>query len=705
MARTKSTASDEPAAIVFSPEKASKLGVRIAKDFEKYKADRKPLEEQFLRNARQVRGIYDPEILDRIPEDGSVAYPKLTRTKCNGTVARLMELLFPKTDKNWGVEPSPIPDLDLGDLQGVLEGLEKNLEPGAELNDDKIERAVREFSKERAVKMERAIQDVLDEINYPDMIRDTVRSGVEYSAGVVMGPLIRTIDARTWSKSPTGKYTATKVKRRRPYYEVLSIWDYYPDLSAKRFTDMDGQFIRRVMSRQQLRDLADRPDFFGDQIKGWLATHTSGNFTELWWEKQLRTTGDKTNLSDLSGRKYEAGEWWGVISGHELEACGIKAPGGPSDMVEVNLWVLDKVVIKCVANPLRVKGALDERVRPFHIFVYEEDDISLLGNGLPYVLRDSQMAVCEAARMMLDNASVVSGPMVEVDVKKLMPGTDLDIYAGKVWPRDVDDPTDNVPAVRNITIDSHIPDLMSIFELFRDILDNESALPPPSLGDMSGSGTEPYRTSSGMSMLLGNASLPIRDVVRNFDKFTVSFVNSLYYWLMQFSDDASIRGDFSMVAKGSTSLIAKEVRANEIDVFCSTLTPGQQLWIDDEKLLREKMAARDIPPDILVPPEEAARRQKEAEAETARKEGMLSREFEARMEKIFSEAFKNIALARQADATADATAASAILDIMSGRGNDGTSSGEGEGGSGRSAPGKGKPAGSGGSGASKGSSK
>ena len=111
---------------------------------------------------------------------------------------------------------------------------------------------------------------------------------------------------------------------------------------------------------------------------------------------------------------------------------------------------------------------------------------------------------------------------------------------------------------------------------------------------MSGSGTEPYRTSSGMSMLLGNASLPIRDVVRNFDKFTVSFVNSLYYWLMQFSDDASIRGDFSMVAKGSTSLIAKEVRANEIDVFCSTLTPGQQLWIDDEKLLREKMAARRI---------------------------------------------------------------------------------------------------------------
>lgn len=660
--RNQETEEDVPS---FDLEQASRFGQNMWKRFEQYKKDRRMLEEQLIRNQRQIRGIYDPEILDRIPSDQSTAYPKFTRTKVVGTVARLMELLFPKTDKNWGVEPSPVPDIDVGDLQEILTNLQAKVGPEATLTDTQIEAAIREFTHERALRMEKEIEDILEEIQYPAIVRQVVRSGVGYCAGVVKGPLVRMVKQRTWTKNPTGSgYTAKEVQRLRPYYEGVSIWDYYPDMSAKRISDMDGQFQRHVMTRQQLRELADRPDFMRDQILGWLENHPNGNFVEQWWEKNLRTTGDKSNITDLSGRKYELAEWWGAVSGHDLEACGVKAPGGLSDMVEVNCWVIDNVVIKCVANPLRVRGTGDERVRPYHIFVYEEDDISLLGNGLPYTLRDSQMAICEAARMMLDNASIVSGPMLEIDPQKLMPGQDMDVYARKVWIRDADDPSDNVSAVREVRADSHIPELQSIITLFREILDNESALPPPALGDMSGSGTEPYRTSSGMSILMGNAALPIRDVVRNFDAFTISFINSLYYWLMQFGDNPKIRGDFSMTAKGSTSLIAKEVRAAEIDVFRQTMTPSELVFIDEKKLLKERMAARDIPEDILASDEEVGRRQQAQQAQEAAQQAKLEEEFKANIGKLIAGAFKDIALGRKADASATAESAQAIIEMM-----------------------------------------
>lgn len=649
----------------FNLDQASRFGQNMWKRFEQYKKDRLMLEEQLIRNQRQIRGIYDPEILDRVPSDQSTAYPKFTRTKVVGTVARLMELLFPKTDKNWGVEPSPVPDIDLGDLQQILSDLQTKIGPQAELTDSQIEAAIREFTQQRGHAMEKEIEDILEEIQYPAMVREAVRSAVGYCAGVVKGPLVRTVKARKWVKDPlSSTYKAIEVEKHRPYYESVSIWDYYPDMSAKKPEGMDGQFQRHVMTRQQLRELSDRPDFMSKQITDWLENHPNGNFLEQWWEKNLRTTGDKSNVTDLSGRKYELCEWWGAISGHELEACGVKAPGGPSDMVEVNCWVIDNVVIKCVANPLRVRGYGNERVRPYHIFIYEQDDISLMGNGLPLTLRDSQMAICEAARMMLDNASIVSGPMLEIDPNKLMPGQDMDVYARKVWIRDADDPADNVPAVREVRADSHIPELQSIITLFREILDNESALPPPALGDMSGSGTEPYRTSSGMSILMGNAALPIRDVVRNYDAFTISFINSLYYWLMQFGDNPKIRGDFSMTAKGSTSLIAKEVRAAEIDVFRQTLTPGELLFIDEKKLLKERMAARDIPEDILASDEEVGRRQQAQQAQDDAKNAKLEEEFKANIGKLIAGAFKDIALGRKADASATAESAQAIIEMM-----------------------------------------
>jgi len=65
-----------------------------------------------------------------------------TRTKVIGTVARLMEMMFPQTEKNWGIRPSPIPDLSQEDTQSVLDTLQNGLPEGTELPSEVIERAI-----------------------------------------------------------------------------------------------------------------------------------------------------------------------------------------------------------------------------------------------------------------------------------------------------------------------------------------------------------------------------------------------------------------------------------------------------------------------------------------------------------------------------------------------------------------------------------
>src|SRR5262245_15966960 len=167
-------------------EQTRSLGIRLGSNFETYKKDRLETEYQWLRNLRQFRGIYDPEILTRIASDQSKAYPKVTRTKVVGTVARLMEMLFPQTEKNWGIEASPLPDLSESDLQVVLDTLvaEGKKEPTS----DQVEVGIKSLADAKAERMSLEMDDQLDEIEYITLARRVIYSAVLYSVGVLKGP-------------------------------------------------------------------------------------------------------------------------------------------------------------------------------------------------------------------------------------------------------------------------------------------------------------------------------------------------------------------------------------------------------------------------------------------------------------------------------------------------------------------------------------
>lgn len=648
--------------------KLSALGMKLASDFTTYERDRRQAELRWVQNLRQFIGKYDPEIEAKLPGDRSKAYPKLTRIKCVSMVARLMNLLFPSSETNWGVEASPVPNLSAADLQSVLDGLQQD--PNVQLDDQIITSAVHEFAKERAKNLEREIQDQLTELggakrlDYTALCKRVLMSGVMYGAGVLKGPMARARVQQRWSLNPeTNRVEAVSEPILIPQYEFVPLWDYYPDMSAKYLHQMDGQFQRIVMSRAQVRKLADNSEFMGEVIKRYLRDHQTGNYKQKQFESDIKTLGVHTNTPTTDDRKYEVLVWDGGLSGTYLKGCGIDIPEEKLvDMIPVIIWFIDNVVIRVTMNPWVTVGE-EEVISSYHHFIFEEDEAGLLGNGLPFIMRDSQLGVAASARMILDNSGVVCGTNLEVNTALLRPDQDLtSIHAYKVWYRDDESPaTINARAVQSIPIDSHIPELLQVNELFRGFADQETFVNPATGGDMQQGPSEPFRTAAGASMIEGKAALPFKDVVRNFDIFTESVIGSLVMFNKHFNNKASIKGDFQAVSRGSTSLIAKEVRGMGYDELARSLQPEERLYIDWRKLLKERLNVRDMDPGVAVDDAEAKRReeaQAQQQAEVAQQQAKM---VAAEIRKTLAEAVKNITQADKNAAAADAQTYTAIL--------------------------------------------
>jgi len=642
------------------------LGKTLKSRYSEYEKARASLEQQWIKNSRQYKGEYDPSVLEGLNTDQSRAYPKITRVKVRSLVARLHAMLFPAGEKNWGVESSPRPKLPLDQLTKLVEQWQMENPEGTTTQED-MDLLVKKFALETADRMESVIDDQLcdtsDEtsVDYSMNARSVIYSSVLQGCGVLKGPMT-VADAGGVVRVENGVPSVIDVETYRPYFEWVSLWDYYPDLSAKTFKGMEGQFQRHVYTRSQVSALAERDDYMGDEITQYLTDHTEGNYRKRDYETQLDTmAAEKSQTQPAENRKLELMEYWGDVLGADLRACGQEVKDSDlSKTLTACIWIIDDVVVKAAVSPFGRQFSM------YHQFVFEEDEISLTGSGLPLIMRDSQMGVSTFTRMLVDNAASVCGPNVEVDVEQLSSNdTDLVIRPFKVWRKDNASPTGG-NAVIPVKFDAHMNELQSAIQMFRELADTETFVNPMTGGDMENMPSEALRTQGNMSMAMGSAALPFKDVVRNFDKFTSSVISSLVQWNLEYHEDRDqLQGDLRPVAKGASSLMAKEIRAFTLDNLSATLTPEDRVYINEEELLKERLASRDLPlAKLLAAPDEVKRR-KEANAQQAQKQTEQNDAmFQAELKTLMTEALKDTVQAQKNLGAMDADIAKVFLDAV-----------------------------------------
>jgi hypothetical protein len=570
----------------------SPLGGLLRKMFNEAERDRGEIEEEWINDLRQFKGLYDPTTLSKMHPKRSKAFLSITRTKVKTVTARVCDILFPANgERNWSVGPTPVPELDPNLMQNIATQMTQIT--GQAPTEPEIRNLVYDEAKRRADAMQREIEDQLTEVRYREIIRQVIHSGNLYGTGILKGPLVKRNVSKRWMPNGTGQWSTIQIESLSPYCEFIPIWDIFPDMSVNNIDDVEYIFQRHKMPRHKLVKLGDHPGFNKEAILAYLKENKTG-------DSQMKTY--ESNLSDLSqdgntktntetrGKKYDVLEFWGYLSTDQLRDEGVEIDEGIGNTVAANVWVVGDIVIKAVVSPL--EGANF----PYHFYYFEKDETSIWGEGIPRIMRDPQRLFNSAVRAMLDNAANAAGPYIEANTDLLAPDEDpTDLYPFRVFQRTGTGVEAQAKAINVYDIPSHTSEFMGMVEFFLTCADEITTVPRYMYGDSSRVGGA-GRTATGLSMLMGAANITIKDQIKNFDDgITKRFIRSMYFWNMDFNPKIDIKGDFSVKAEGTSSLVAKEVLTEQLMQWLNiTNNPVDISLTNRDVALREAAKSMDL---------------------------------------------------------------------------------------------------------------
>ena len=618
-----SAAYDEAARAVFaeaSPETVmAALGPKMLAEFSTAEMARRPTEERWIKNLRQYKGQYDPEVLAAIGPVRSKAFVRKTRVKVKTVDSRVEDLLFPAgSEKNWEVSNTPVPSVSKETRAKVIDGLKQMVAKQAQqaqmqqaaamqaaqasgqpapamppqappmITKVMVDEALVAMCKESAKKMAKVIDDQLTEVDYKRICKRAIHSAHLYGTGIVKGPLVERRIRSTFINE-NGRWIEKSEVYIVPFVDHVPIWRFYPDMAADELSKCRYVYERHLMTHADMAELANRKSFNKATIIAHMKANPQGSMTTRLVDSELKSIGDRSATQGGTDGKFEVLERWGFLTGQELKDAGVKvAEDRLHESFFSNAWVLTTgQVIKVVLQP--INGV----TWPYHLYYFDKDETSIFGDGLPSVMQDDQTMLNAATRLMLDNGALSSGPMFEV-AGQLLSNFDSATEMGpwKVHLRNNQHP--EASAIRVIDIPSNLAELSALAERFDNNMDEVSAVPRYMTGENVGGGAG--ATKGGLSMLMGAANIMIKDQISAWDGgVTRPFITSLYRWNMQFNKDNEIKGDFDVKARGTASLVAREVRAQQLDNFAAmTANPMDAPFIKRDSLLRQRAEANEL---------------------------------------------------------------------------------------------------------------
>ena len=590
-------------------DELNSLGGILHSKYTEYKDARDDIEDDWIEDLRAFMGQYDPDVLAKIQSKGdrSQVYVGLTRTKVLAAYSRITDLLFQPGQKFFSIEKTPLSKQPLVE-QELAEKAAIEIQQAAEqvgtagieelvvarLNE--LTEEIEEETNHRVDNMEEAILDQALENNLEGKMKDAIMEQVIFGTGAMKAGTLRIEKDHKWIKGEEG-FSLIYEESPMPEMEAVSIFDLYPDPHATSVNDMRDIFRRHIISRTEFNALKDFPGFNVDLINECIEMNPDGNHDEAQHEVDRRNIAN-VNDSSTNTEKFEVLEFWGSLNGYDLQDAGIEF-GTDDDLsmeYDANIWIVSGKVIKAQLNPL--PGG----VIPYFIFPYEKNPHAFWGTGVPRMMRDSQATMNAATRIYLDNVALSSGPMVEVNTDIMASGEDpTELYPWRVFLREGGD--GNQPMVRFYQPQSNSPALVSVIELFRRFADETTALPSYTHGQTQSSLN---RTATGISILMSNANIVLKSVIKNIDDFlTKPMIRSLYDWNMTWNENENVKSDMRIVAKGSTALIQKEVQSQRLLQFLSLINnPMDAQMVDREKLLTDIAKSLDIDPDEVIKSQE-----------------------------------------------------------------------------------------------------
>jgi hypothetical protein len=581
---------------------------------------KKPIEDIMLTAMRQRNGEYEPEKLAAIKQQGgSEVFMMITEVKCRAAESWLRDILLDTGTPPWDISPTPIPELSPAQVQEIKAAFADMVarllqEELRAMTPSEMAEAKEAISQEyrfkmlqaaqnRADKMKHKISDQFAEGGWAESFNDFITDLVTYPAAIVKGPVVRRQRTLGWQQDASGRTVAVPVDKIAPEYERVDPFYFYPEPGITRI--QDGYcFQHHPLTRTMLADLIGMPGYDDQAIRKLLE---EGNGSS-WINQDIELIKDeeerKYHTEMRPTQIFDALEFWGKISGQMLREWGMSEDEVPDAALEydANVWVCGNLVLKAVLNydPLGEK--------PYAKTSFIKCPGAFWGKGIPEIIEDLQNVCNAAARALVNNMGISSGPQVEVNLERIPANEDItQIYPWKIW-QVTNDPTgSSAPAVRFTQPEANATMLMGVYERFSRLADEHSGIPAYLYGDLNVQGAG--RTSSGLSMLMGSAGKGIRQVVMHIDSDVIKpIVERQYVYNMRYDDDESIKGDLQIMPRGAINLANREtMNVRRIEFLNATANPADMEIMGPDgraALLREVAKSLQMPTEDIIPSRE-----------------------------------------------------------------------------------------------------
>jgi hypothetical protein len=581
---------------------------------------KKPIEYIMLRAMRQRNGEYEADKLSQIrKQGGSEVYMMITEVKCRAAESWLRDIMLDQGMPPWDLHPTTIPDLspdadaEIEQIFGnkvvellQMQGTAPTIEEMAELREMMAQgyrfRLLQE-AHNRADKMKHRIEDQFEQGGWAEAFNEFITDLVTFPAAFVKGPIVRRQRVLGYNKLSNGTTIVEATERLGPEFERVDPFRIYPEPGIRHIND-GYLFEHHHMSRMELADLIGVPAYDDDAIRKVLEIGNGQSWinedVELQKEEQERLYYAYNSPTEM----FDALEFWGKVSGEMLREWGLSEEEVPDKAREydANVWIVGNYVIKAVLNydPLGEK--------PYAKTSFIKQPGAFWGKSIPEIIEDLQNICNAAARSLVNNMAIASGPQIEVNLERIPPNEDItQLHPWKIWQTMNDPLGSSAPAVRFSQPDSRANELVGVYDRFAKMADDHSGIPSYMYGDLNVQGAG--RTASGLSMLMGSAGKGIRQVVMHIDTDIIhALVRRQFIYNMRYDTDESIKGDVEIVPKGAVNLAVKEtVNVRRVEFLNATANPIDMEIIGNDgraAILREVAKGLQMPVDDIVPSRE-----------------------------------------------------------------------------------------------------
>lgn len=516
----------------------------------------------------------------------SVIFLNITRPYTDAASARVADMLLPTDNRSWEIKPTPLPELTETKLAKLARAMGGDPEQIKAMLEEQAEKAT-----EAAGRMQQAIEDPLVESNWHGEVRHVIEDAARIGSGVLKGPFPKVVTSKLAKKDPlTGATTVVKVDDLQPCSKRIDPWNLFPDPGCGESIH-HGSYIweRDHISKRQVKELLaddtyDRMELLGALKEGPTRSHEGT-------ESVYRPSDDE----------YEMWIFHGHCARDHLLSLGIDLDIEEEDerLPAMAVMINDRLV-KVVLSPI-VDGEF-----PYDVLAWQRRPGMPWGMGISRQIRTVQRMLNGAARAMMDNSGLSAAPQVVIGNGVTPADGEWSLRPGKVWRAEpTSDVTDVRGAFHGFVVPSVQAELMNIINFALQMAEDTTGMPAM----LQGIRGDAPNTLGGMQMQNNNATSVLRRLAKRFDDYmTRPHIQRYFDWMMAYSDDESIKGDFKIEVRASSALVERDAQqqflmtllqvasnpAYELDPakLAAELCKGQRLdpknfLLDDEKKVQQ----------------------------------------------------------------------------------------------------------------------